>query len=767
MSARRLLIEWACVVAVLCTLALALALSGATQRLDATLYDVAIRQAGRTPSPEIVIVGVDERSLARLGRWPWPRAVHAQLLAILTGAKAAAVGFDIIFSEPDVGDPDGDRRLSEALQAHGRAVLPLHMDVIDGRPRAVPPDSMFAHAAVGHVNSELDRDGVVRSVFLREGPGAARHPHIALAMLEAAGRMPAVLPGGRASRAPAPDVWARDYHFGIPFAGPPGAFRTVSYVEVLEGRVGRELFEGRLVLVGATAIGIKDMLPTPYAGHSAGMAGVEIVANVLDGLLQGREVRTLGPRASAFLALAVVLAVMLLFLRLQPRGSILAAGGTFLVVLAACVYGPRFVDAWVDPSAALIALVLAYPLWSWRRLQVTYDELRVEIDGLARESAAVAIARAGSEEFAAGADPVQRRMLALRAAGGRMRSLKRFLADALDGMTDALLVADADARVVVANARAGALFGRTSAADLLGRDLRALFSGWELPADFDPVRTGATVPVPLRKSDDRTFLWMATPCLLDDGVGTIVTLTDVTSFAVADARRREALGFLSHDLRAPLSGILAIVGLERARGGEFAASDAMARIETAARHAIAMADNFTAIARAEQVREQEFDLLDLRALCEEAVDVVHAPASARRIVVRLECDADEALVRGDAGVLRRAVVNLLQNSIQYGAADSRVDVTIGVEGGHWVVAVRDRGPGIPVGEIAHVFSRFRRGREASGRNPSGAGLGLALVRVVARVHRGETFARNRPDGGAELGFSIPVAADPTDADQRR
>ena len=110
---------------VLLALAWVLVASDALQRADNLLYDLDARLLSRSPPPQIAIVAIDEESLSALGRWPWPRRVHAQMIERLTQAGAKVIGMDILFAEPDVHDPDGDALLARAIRAHGRVVLPV------------------------------------------------------------------------------------------------------------------------------------------------------------------------------------------------------------------------------------------------------------------------------------------------------------------------------------------------------------------------------------------------------------------------------------------------------------------------------------------------------------------------------------------------------------------------------------------------------------------------------------------------------------------
>ncbi|MGZ8250391.1 CHASE2 domain-containing protein, partial [Methylomagnum sp.] len=83
--------------------------SDLTRRWDDLVYDAAQGLFAREARPDIVIVAIDEPSLARLGRWPWSRRVHAAMVDALSAAQARAIGIDILFSEPGTDDPAADR----------------------------------------------------------------------------------------------------------------------------------------------------------------------------------------------------------------------------------------------------------------------------------------------------------------------------------------------------------------------------------------------------------------------------------------------------------------------------------------------------------------------------------------------------------------------------------------------------------------------------------------------------------------------------------
>lgn len=112
--------------------------------------------------------------------------------------------------------------------------------------------------------------------------------------------------------------------------------------------------------------------------------------------------------------------------------------------------------------------------------------------------------------------------------------------------------------------------------------------------------------------------------------------------------------------------------------------------------------------------------------------------------------ADTAVVRAQRASLERAVTNLLDNAAKFDRSDGPIEITS--SGGR--VAVRDHGSGIDPGDLARVFDRFFRAVAA--RSQPGSGLGLSIVTEVAAAHGGTTFADNHPDGGAVVGFQLPI-----------
>ncbi len=379
-----LLLEKLGLALLLSVLALLLVYTDALWRWNYLIYDYDLKLFSRPAPADVLIVAIDEQSLTELGRWPWPRRLHAQLLERLSEAGAAGVALDIIFAEPAADDPAGDALLAQALQKNGHAVLPVLPEQLRGQLVETLPLSLLteAAAALGHIDIELDRDSIVRNSYLKAGLGKPHWPSLGLALLEqqepaAWNRLAEKIPA--LGHTGSPYAWVRNYRIGIPFAGPPGHFQQISFVDILRERVPAEDLRDKLILVGVTAPGLAAALPTPVSGLSQPMSGTEIHANVLDALRRGLVIKSLAAPWQLALTLMLVLAATLLYSHATPpRRVLLITFGLLLLTLAGSALLLVTTGWWFAPAPALLAISLSYPLWSWRRLEYTLRSLAQE-----------------------------------------------------------------------------------------------------------------------------------------------------------------------------------------------------------------------------------------------------------------------------------------------------------------------------------------------------------------------------------------------------
>lgn len=372
-------------------------------RMDQLFYDIQFDAWSRPPPDDLVIVAIDGASLETYGRWPWRRSLHADLIDRLSSAGARAIFMDILFAEPDRSDPEGDARLAQAVADSGRVFLPV---IIERQPfgqlvETLPLPALQKHArGLGHVDIDLDPDGIARRVFLREGLGGARWASIGVTILQDLN--PGALeplPGSRnPSRAPVDSqTIVRDNHILLPFAGSPGHFPRISYQDVLKGRFSPAMFNNKIVLVGATAPGLGDLLPTPVSGYNRPMSGVEINANLIDALRRGITIESLSLNRQMQLNGVVLLLVFIAFPLLKPKVLLPAVTLLALLTLAISTLLLHLLHLWYPPTAILAGLLLGFPLWSWRRMVRTVHYFEQELARLRAEPRGIGLRESATE----------------------------------------------------------------------------------------------------------------------------------------------------------------------------------------------------------------------------------------------------------------------------------------------------------------------------------------------------------------------------------
>jgi adenylate cyclase len=259
------------------------------------------------------VVAIDARTFARLGRphYPFPRSLDARLIRRLTAAGVRAVAYDVQFTEQT--NARDDNALIAALDDAPHPVLSA-TEVLNGTTTVLGGNETLngIGARVGHTAVPVDGDGVVRR-FYRSYDGLVGFP---IAVAQAV-----------TGRSVGDAGFADDGTAWIDYAGPPRTVPTYSFVDVLQGRVGRAQLAGRIVVVGAGAPSMGDIHTTSTTRADDVMLGPEIMANAIDTVLRGIPLRGVPGWIGVALVVLAGLLVPLAALRLRTFGLAAVAAG--------------------------------------------------------------------------------------------------------------------------------------------------------------------------------------------------------------------------------------------------------------------------------------------------------------------------------------------------------------------------------------------------------------------------------------------------------
>ncbi len=786
---RRTLVEWSLLTAAVLALVAACAVLGWSERADKAVYDLSVAAQHHAPSDEIVIVAIDDPSISAIGRWPWRRWVLADLIDRIAADAPRVIGVDVILSEPDTLHPEDDRALARSMARAGNIVLPALAEAGRGGLLVRYPLTGLG-SEVGHINIAVDLDGIARQVFLQEGLPGSQLNHFSAVMVgfgKPARPVSAYRHDGPADDRGA-DGWTRDYRLRIPFAGPPGTFRQVSVLDVLGGTLPRDFFRGKSVLVGATASGLGDVFPTPVSRNGHGMSGVEIIANAMQTLQRDTAIVTLPAPWFWLCTLLPVLLASLASLMLTPRNALLVTVVLLAGTLAASLLLVVFGHFWFAPASAVLGCGLLYPLWSWRRQEAALQFLTDELAQLEQEPGLLAMPagedESGRKSGRKSGRNLDTRMRAVYRMTTRLRDLRQFLADGLEGLPEATVICDPGGRVLLANRRGLLLAPRTlgSLGDMsaprpgirelinevfvqpkAGLDywdqLRSVYAEGEADADADAAHPVQAPPgVELEARDEHPMLLRGAPLRSNTGgvAGLIVSVIDITQVRMAERRREESLRFISHDMRSPQSSILALIDLQNEPGRALPEAALLARIGEHANRTLDLADDFIRLARAEATH-LDFIEVDLAGVVLDATDELWALASAARIELKVEVDVEEeqSQLLAEPVLLVRAIANLVSNAIKFSPPQTTVTVRLYRVPQGLAIDVADQGRGIAEEDQGRLFQPFARLRDTEQDAPAGSGLGLVFVKTVVERHGGEIKLTSAAGAGATFTIFLP------------
>jgi two-component system phosphate regulon sensor histidine kinase PhoR len=249
--------------------------------------------------------------------------------------------------------------------------------------------------------------------------------------------------------------------------------------------------------------------------------------------------------------------------------------------------------------------------------------------------------------------------------------------------------------------------------------------------------------------------------------GAVVVLHDISELRRLERIRRDFVANVSHELRTPLTAIQGFA--ETLLGGALAEAETARRfLEIIREHATRMnrlTEDLLKLSLIEAGQLQmEFASVRAEDVVASCVETARVRADSKRITIATDCAPGLPAVRADAGRLREALQNLLDNAVQYTGEGGRV--TIGVaraqgtegRGEHIVFTVADTGIGIPEADQQRIFERFYRVDAARSREQGGTGLGLAIVKHIVEAHGGRIWVESEVGRGSRFHFSLSVAA---------
>jgi signal transduction histidine kinase len=703
------------------------------------------------PKSQVVLVTIDDRSLQHYGRWPWSRSLVAKLTNTLVRDGASVVGLDILLSEPQ--SLAADKSLEEALAA-GQVVIIDKIASYPEGPQWMEPLPQFARAAaaVGHAQAPLDADSVCRRYPPRELTLDGSRWAFAV---EVARRVDAKATSSflAAYGIPSEDdshsiVTAKPVLVPIPFRR--GGFDSIPASAVLDGSEFLGV-RGRPVLVGFGSTEIGDRLSTPLHPEFP-TPGVEVHAQILDGILTGHRLREFPAWAGGLALLATCAIAVALFRSWRGFASVavfaITAAAVYAVALLSFILGWRILPA----GSMMLAITLAPLLVYTADFVLVERSVTQQLLGLRSW-----LMLRGKDSPSREREDLSWRLDLLQQLQTELGSLYELHKTLLESTQDLVAIFDEQGNLLLKNRAFARAYSLAADGSFTLDQAR---SRW-IPSDSaPPALNGSAEEGEVSLDHDLYAVRVAPlpPTSLSPQGGTIVTLTNLRTRVERDRARAEALGFITHELRTPLASIQGFAELMMSYPDSPVCAAAPDTIFRESKRLLALISSYLDVLRLDAgAKAVSSSWIDLAGIVRQVFDILQPLASAAGMQLVLE-SGEPVAVMGDGPLINGAVLNLVSNAIKYGRPGSDVRVRCFQDNEEVIIRVHNLGETVAQEEMERLFDPYYRASNAE-KSKTGWGLGLAFVKRIAEKHGGSVRAESQTSG-TQFEIRLPAKTQP-------
>jgi len=325
--------------------------------LDNLLHDSFLASPG-TPSEDIIIVGLDDRSINEIGTWPWPRFFVADAIEKLADMNAAAIGVNILYIDYGANH-EYDMALVEAASKTDRLVLAAQayfMDTIEfiADDYLVPFDELYEVTQTGFINVHQDADGVLRRTLTSVRFGDIMVHSLPLETYRTYCRVMGI--PFNIDDIPLDDMGS----FPITYTGRPHSYRTVSLWGVINDEYNPELFRDKIVLIGPFAQGIGERGFQTSLDRRTYTYSVEINANIIQNMLEGNFKQNAQWWQNLLVLVFLGLVIIFFQHKLKPVPSVILTVGLIGMTLLGMRFAYDRLDLIIKVGDSIVFLILCF-----------------------------------------------------------------------------------------------------------------------------------------------------------------------------------------------------------------------------------------------------------------------------------------------------------------------------------------------------------------------------------------------------------------------
>jgi two-component system phosphate regulon sensor histidine kinase PhoR len=406
-------------------------------------------------------------------------------------------------------------------------------------------------------------------------------------------------------------------------------------------------------------------------------------------------------------------------------------------------------------------LILILNIFVSRRLSQPVEEVTRAAEEISKGNFDVKAPHGAKGELGALGDSINVMASEIKKRVHEITQEKETLMTILRGMSDGVMVVDAQGRIILINSVLEELLQKRS--DVGGKTPVEVIRSAELQNGFDRVlEKGETLSMELSLATSQTdnvfAVTIARLMHQDKPGGAVAVFHDITELKRVEQMRKDFVANVSHELRTPLTSIkgyaetLCEEGIEK---NSQAQSFAQIILKHANRLSVLVHDLLSLTQLESQSTPMHRNEVDLCKVLDSAVLVVKPAAEAKNLHISTESIPEMTMVWADRDQIGQALVNFLDNAVKYTPEGGSITVSVTDAEDEVQVTVEDTGIGIPREDLNRIFERFYRVDKNRSRELGGTGLGLSIVKHIIQSHSGRVWVNSELERGSAFSFSLP------------
>ena len=697
-----------------------------------------------TPSPEIVIIGIDNNTIKQMGQWSNYRSAYTKLLDILNGYPVV-IGMMFSFTE-ETKDIE-EQNLYKALKSRDNIALISKYTVkeVENLSLAIPERTIFPDIKHGHDLITHSQRGIVSSI-----QPFKKYPAFALLItkmyfesdIKTKNKIPAQLEELLNEIESNKTLYSTSNHILIDYQRSNDQFHHYSFIDVINGKIPASEFKDKIVLVGYTDKYNTTTFTTPFTGSIAKTStSVELQAQIIDSLINFRNLK----KCPLWLLNIITLILVIAFFFLSKGKNTLTQGLYLILFILTLVLFDyilfKYFAIWFPPATPLILILISYAISEY----VTSSN----VDEIVNESVDKfkIVNNLPLEKIS---PDIVSRVTALTKLLEIISSDRQVIKNILEGINNGIIVTDNHGKIIWVNEASKYIFSKI---ELINTNINELFN--EL--DFEAIKTNISEEDSFKtelKLTHQEFLCVFN--MLNSNTNHyILIFNDITEFKQIDRLKTDMVKMVSHELKNPLASIkLCAENLIFMNDSKQSVEHAK-RILNVSEILIGNITNFLNISRLENnTIEVNIEITDITKVIQQSIELNKPVAEDKKVFIRFDNNDTVYKAKIDTQLFLIAMNILLSNAIKYSHPLSEVIVKVEHIDKKVCVSVIDNGIGIPKDDIDRIFEKFYRSINNKEQNIEGTGIGLTILKMILEIHNSEITVESEYKKGSTFRFLI-------------